>query len=109
MAVRSKRLFGPTGVGTGFVTLYTCPAGETALLKCLTVANTAALGNTTLFRLNGTGPTTQLFALTVGIGGADVVNELFIVLGPGDTLRASSTQTSMVVTGFGAELEGVAD
>lgn len=109
MAVRSKRLFGPTQVSTTIVALYTCPAGETALLKCLT-AGVGSIGGTQVrLYLNGNGVTNQLAQLGVGNGESIVLTDLFIVLHPGDVLRGSASTGNLTITGFGAELEGVAD
>ena len=109
MGVRSKRLWGPTTVGTSHVTLYTCPAEETALIKTLAVANAYALTNTVTFKLNGTGGAQSLWTEDVPSGKGFIIPELFIVLNPGDTFRALATGASVFITGFGAELEGVAD
>lgn len=109
MAVRSKRLFGPTSVSTGSTLVYTCPAGETALLKHLSIANLAALGNTWSLRLNGTGGAQTIAAGTVPAGEAVQLTGLFVVMHPGDTLRCTAGQASVALTAFGAELEGVAD
>lgn len=109
MAVRSKRLFGPTTIGVVSVTLYTAPAGETALVKLLTAVNVALVGSTSLqLRLNGTSGA-NLIAIANVPNGADQWLEGFVVMQPGDVLRGIASQASIICTGFGAELEGVAD
>lgn len=109
MAVRSKRLWAPTTVSTANVVLYTAPAGETTLVKLITVCNIAALGSTLFsLRLNGTGGA-QLVAQVSIPNGGDAWVEGFLVLQPGDILRGQAGQPSLIVSGFGAELEGVAD
>lgn len=109
MPVRSKRLFGPVNVGTGNFTVYTCPAGETALLKDITIFNQAAVTNVVALRLNGNTQNQTIEGVTVGGGGSVVLSGRFIVLHPGDTLRVQATVASINITGYGAELEGIAD
>lgn len=109
MAVRSKRLFGPEAVAAANEVVYTSPAGETTIIKHLSFANTALVANTVSLRINASGGGATIGAWPVAGQGAEQVPDLFIVLQPGDTLNASATQSSMIVTGFGAQLEGVAD
>lgn len=109
MPVRSKRLWGPTVVGTGPVTLYTCPADETAIVKTLSYVNNAALSNLVVLRLNGNTNAVAVDRVTLAGNEAIVRDSLFLVLHPGDVLSAIGTQASAVLTGSGAELEGVAD
>lgn len=109
MAVRSKRLWGPTAVGTGNTVVYTCPAGETALLKHISLANVTALSQTLRLRLNGTNQTDNIVDVAIPSTSAIQLTDLFIVLHPGDVLRAISSSANCIVTGYGAELEGVAD
>lgn len=109
MGVRSKRLWGPTTVTTATSIVYTAPAGETTLVKLITAVNIAALGSTLLsLRINGT-LGGQLVGQKVIPNGQDQWIEGFLVLQPGDILRATASQASLIVSGFGAELEGVAD
>lgn len=109
MPVRSKRLFGPTVVGLVFVDLYTCPAGETTLLKCVGLYNAGIAANAVAFTINGILPAQIVARFSLAAGTGAVERELFIVLHPGDVLRGLATLVSMTVSGFGAELEGVAD
>lgn len=109
MAVRSKRLWGPTSFTTGPTTLYTAAAGETVIIKQLTVANTAVAGNLTTFFLNGNAGSNTLFQVPTNAQGTAHVEGLFLVLNPGDFLRATNALSGAVVAGFGAELEGFAD
>lgn len=109
MAVRSKRLFGPLTVTTANTLAYTCPAGRTALLKWLSAANVAALGATLISGyINGT-LGGQLVLQQAVPNGLDLQLPLWIVLHPGDIFRLKAGQASLIVSGFGAELEGVAD
>lgn len=91
------------------MTLYTCPAGETALLKTLCWVNNAIVANLVVLRLNGNTNASAIDRVNLQGNEALVNDELFIVLGPGDVLSAIATQASCIMTGFGAELEGVAD
>lgn len=109
MAVRSKRLWGPTVVSTADVLLYTCPDGETALVKHLTVVNNAALPSLMLIRLNGETGSSNIYSLTIASTAHSQLVNAFWVLRPGDQLHAIAERASSIVAGFGAELEGVAD
>lgn len=109
MAVRSKRLWDVATVGAGHSTLYTAPAGETALLKQLTLVNASALANLFTLKLNGTSGADSIMAIVVPAQGGELVSGLFVVLQPGDILRAVAGAASIFCAGFGAELEGVAD
>lgn len=109
MAVRSKRLWGPTTITGSPVLLYTCPAGETALIKQLEVGPAGGIGATVTFYLNGTAVGTRLHSLGLAANSWSSEAGLFIVLHPGDELRAAVSTGSVQVSGFGAELEGVAD
>lgn len=109
MAVRSKRLFGPSSVALGTVTLYTTPPGETAILKQLTFVNNSVLSNTVLLRLNSDLASSNLIAVVLAGSESRPLGELFIALQPGDFIRAVATASAVIVCGFGAELEGEAD
>jgi hypothetical protein len=109
MPVRSKRLAGPQAVGTANSLLYTGPAGETTLLKQITLANTSPLANTIALKLNGTSGSQTIFFETVGGSQASHLDGLFVVLQPGDTLHGQAGAATMIVALFGAQLEGVAD
>ena len=109
MPVRSKRLFGPVQAGTGGANVYTCPAGETAILKTLTMFNPGAIATTLTMGIGSTANANVIVAQSVGNGATVVVNNLFICLHPGETLRCAAGAGNITVSGHGAELEGVAD
>ncbi len=109
MAVRSKQLWAPTAVGVADVVLYTCPAGETALLKCLTFVNNAAVSTSIVVRLNAANNSAAFVERLIDNNNGLVLNDIFVVLHPGDTVHAIAGLASVVVGGFGAELEGLAD
>lgn len=89
--------------------LYTCPDGETALIKTIAVTNNNVPSNQVAFYLGAAVAANALFAVPVGGTTGVAVNGLFLVLHPGDILRALTGALTVVVSGFGAELEGVAD
>lgn len=109
MAVRSKRLWGPTTVSTSAVTLYTCPAGETAIIKQVSHFNTGVVQQAVSLGINGTGNGQLVVVMSTAATSTTNLLEQFIVLHPGDTLRAIANAGNATVTGYGAELEGVAD
>lgn len=109
MAVRSKRLFGPALVSTTNIALYTCPPGETALIKSLSLFNQGALAAAIVLHINGTGANTIVLSVSVGAGLSALDVPRFLVLHPGDVLRGVTSQGNFTVAGYGAELEGVAD
>lgn len=110
MAVRSKRLFGPTAVSNASsVILYTCPAGETALIKHVEVGPGGIGGTDVTVYLNASAPNNRIHVHRIGNGDWHTERSIFWVLHPGDTLRAITNLGTVVMSGFGAELEGVAD
>lgn len=109
VAVRSKRLWPPTVITGTAVTLYTGPASETSLLKELWAANSGPLTATIRLFLNTGAGDLWVFAFTVPSNGGARVGGLFVVLQPGDVLKADATANTLSLVGFGAQLEGVAD
>lgn len=109
MAVRSARLFGPTQVSTSNLILATVPAERTWILKHLAVANISGSSSSLRLRLNGTAQQANIWDEGVPSTAADNYLGLFIVLEAGDVLRGiASVADSLIVTGFGADLVGVA-
>lgn len=108
MTVRTKRLFGPTQITNANLTLYTCPAGKTALVKLITCAAEGAANSELRVLINAAATSARVVRKPVTA--TDSLHLwTFIVLGPGDTLRGNlSTAENYVVSGFGAELEGTA-
>lgn len=110
MPVRTARLAaGKTGAATVTVTLYKCPAGKTAIVKDIRVANVTA-GNVSVILAVLSGPT--FCNLNVGPLAANAVLILdgsFIVLEPGDELVLNpSVANALTYYVSGTELEGVA-
>lgn len=89
--------------------LYTCPAGETAIIKTVTVFNSAVAGNNVVFSIGPAFNPGRFLAVAVAANpGSGTVNAFF-VLQPGDVLNAQASAAGAIAAGFGAELEGVAD
>lgn len=110
MAVRTKRLFGPITVTAATAVVYTCPAGETAIIKNLSFADQGAASPTIRLYINGTGVAARIASAPIQSGQWNLADSLFIVLSDGDELYMSANVASnTTVCGFGAELEGVAD
>jgi hypothetical protein len=107
--VRTKQFFaGITTAGTQ--TLYTVPAGFTALIKWYQACNTtvASQGITLAMHSALTGSDVSLFrnasvAVNAVLGGATL-----LVLRPGDTLVVFATASGLQIFASGAELAGVA-
>lgn len=89
--------------------LYTCPAGETAIIKSLTAGPGAVGGNTLGFYIGTVTAANLLYAHQLNLGDWEKLDGLFWVLQPGQVLRGTSTSGAARTFGFGAELEGVAD
>jgi hypothetical protein len=110
MAVRSKRLFGPVGISTTVTTVYTCPAGETAIVKDLWVwPNAVTVTGLDLF-INGSAAGNHIAHIVMPNSQDARVLGAFLTLADGDILRMGVTGTgNCTVSGHGAELEGLAD
>lgn len=109
MAVRSGRLaHGFSGAAGASVTIYTCPAGRTAIVKDIRLNGRADPSSTYIF-FSASGP--GLVYLATGTLNLNAVVSLqgFIVLEPGDRLGINTSINQGV--GFhvsGSELDGVA-
>lgn len=104
--VRSKLLWAPaTLTGTAQV-LYTCPADETGLVKWITVYDTNAAARDVTLSLNGTGSGSIILKKSCA-GLYDLQIPVWWPLAPGDDIYGLGA--SIICSGWGAELEGVAD
>lgn len=109
MAVRSKRLAGPQALAAGSNLLYTCPSGETALVKMVTYANAGAVGRAVNLYIGSAILAHLVDQQTLAVGQI-VQRTTWLVLVEGEELRAApSAATDVVVSVHGAELEGLAD
>lgn len=110
MAVRSNRLGGPVNVVGGVnTTMFTVEAGETWIVKRVTLYNAGALPAILTLGVNGNtaGVILALYAVPAG---ESLDREVWWVLRAGEALRAATVAGSNVtVSCHGAELEGVAD
>ena len=111
MAVRTKRLAagltGPASVGK---TAYTCPSGETAIVKDVRLyARAGAVSSVKVFALSGAGIFVACFT---GPMADQEVRQFqgFLVLLPGDRVVVEATTTDGIAYWVsGTELEGLAD
>lgn len=105
MAVRSRRIAGPSVVNAGStLTLYTVPAGRTLVVRGISVVNTSATAGIAVVDVNGV-PGWQA---AVPNYPAAVVMPLYMVLNPGDVLALfnASAAASFYVSAYGALLLG---
>lgn len=108
MAVRSARLAAGTSGTLGTeTTLYTCPAGRTALLKDVRVS-VAASGNTRTVLWLQSGAV-RVSLVDKPMSEFETVERVgFMVLEPGDQLRVFASGAQARVWASGAELVGLA-
>lgn len=108
MAVRSRRLWGPTNMGTNAtVTLYSVPAGRTAVIRTITVANgSATTAGTIRFGINSSSSTARILEGQAVPLGDTFIWDHWLALDPGDDLIGVSVGVSLRCTGFGALLLG---
>ena len=108
MPVRSKNL-ADAALGVAVADLYTTPAGETALIKTITLCNVSAvLATTVTLRLRPGGSDRIFYVVSIPANETRIL-DTWLVLPPGGKLRGNTTQAGTIITVHGAELEGVAD
>lgn len=110
MAVRSKVLASAVATTT-LTTIYTVPAGRTAIIKQLSIYNPSGGATTTLFVSMLIGGSARGLFLETGIApnSSSGATAMYVVLGPGDSLRISANPSSALqFTAHGVELDGVA-
>lgn len=90
MAVRSRRLFGPTQLSTSLTVIYTVPADRTAIVRTTWLYNQSASPVTVLLTVNGTGVADRLANLEVPAQRERVLLG-DLVLNPGDVLRGAAS------------------
>ena len=111
MAVRTKHLFGPVEIAAGATaTVYTCPSGETAIIKYITMVTASAVAVSGKMWI-GSVANNKLVAWKNFGGTGDIASTFpgFMVLQPGEVLIAGAVTGAITFAGFGSELEGVAD
>lgn len=106
MAVRSRRLFGPTAVTSSTaVSLYTVPADRTARFSLVSIACTAGAGGNYALRINSSTGNNVRFSGTSPALTEEVL--VGMVLNPGDVLWAVIPASHTITfTGFGSLLDG---
>lgn len=108
MAVRSRRLFGPTpgGSALGPVTLYVVPVARTAIIKCLTLVGSSGTNIAEQVLLNGSAIGNQIYVTSISAGQSQLLLPYW-VLNPGDVLSSASTAAvGATLAGFGSLLLG---
>ena len=108
MAVRTKELGASAFTGSAPVTLYTCPAGATAIVKDIALFATTAI--TAYVQVVRGSLSARVLSGAVTAGGSLVSSGRFIVLEPGDVLQVHSTSSGITATAWvsGSQLDGVA-
>jgi len=113
MTVRSKQLVGTVNLTTASQSLYTVQSGETTLVKYVVVYNRHATNaaTITLGRGSSAGNTNNGTFLRESIGPFEAKRwDVWLALPAGAQISAiASANTSLSVSLYGAELEGVAD
>lgn len=108
-SVRSKRLWGPTSLAAGLA-VYTVPAGRTALVKRLIFRNAHLTGTATISIGTGNSSGVAMHRRETLTPDTVLEVEVWWVLPPGQTVNVVSSLASSLcrITGYGAELDGVA-
>lgn len=107
--VRTTRLFGPVGVTNAAPqTIYTVPAGRTAIIRGLWVTNATSGTRKWALTLNGTTSAKQLLNYITLTSQANYQSELWWVLNENDVLRgySDSATVDVILTAFGVLLPG---
>lgn len=106
--VRTKTLFAASATTT-LTAVYTCPGGETAILKSLSLAKVAAGAVSMDLTVLRAGVSRVVFREQFPVTSTVVHRELYLVLMPEDVLRAQTDTGVATIWASGTELEGVAD
>lgn len=108
MAVRTKVLAAASATTT-VTTIYTCPSSETAILKTISASKLAAGAVSMDLSILRSGVSRVVFREQFPVTSTVVNREVWIVLMPGDELRAATDTGTATLWLSGTELEGVAD
>lgn len=109
MAVRSRRLAGPSQVVAGGATLsYTVPSGRTAVVRSVVLSSNAMASGEVKAYIGAIG-TPQLVWVVQVPARSTVVHPGYIVLNPGDvfTIAVVTGQQNVTAAIFGALLDGI--
>lgn len=109
MPVRTKCLAAVKKAAAGVAVLYTCPAGETAIVKEVAFYNAGGATQTysAAFRRAGL-PDIYWHSSSAASGGVGISSR-WSVLHPGDQIVMNSSGVDMCAWISGTELEGLAD
>lgn len=106
MAVRSRRVLGPTTLGLSVVTLYTVPADRTLLIRSHDVHNRLVTAQVWVLYVNGT-TSADVIASGSLAGQTSIHFDAVRILNPGDTLRGNANIiNALAVTVYGSLLDG---
>lgn len=106
MAVRSRRVLGPTTLGLVVTTLYTVPAGRTLLVRSHDVHNRLATAQVWVLYVNGS-TAADVIASGSLAGQTSQHFDAVRILNPGDTLRGNANIINAIgVTVYGSLLDG---
>lgn len=110
MPVRTKELGAVRSAAVATkLTVYTCPADMTAIVKDAAYWNGSAIGQALVLSITRGGVEFYVWAQTLASNEVLVDTPRFIVLEPGDVLSLHKTLTgTAAVWVSGSELEGVA-
>jgi hypothetical protein len=108
--VRTKRLFaGDTAPAGSGVTAYTCPAGETTILKDIRASNQSGSPSRLIISAVSGAARTAIVDEAATPLPATIGRSPWVVLQPGDQIELFSLGGVVAVWLSGAELEGLAD
>lgn len=110
MAVRSKALGHVSNPAPNvFVTIYTCPADMTAIVKSVSSNNSNSVSVNDAYAVVRAGETQAYTFHRVALTTQATEHfQCWIVLEPGDQLQIFATNTNQQLMAAGAELDGVA-
>lgn len=107
MTVYSKQLGAGSFAAGSYSTIYTVPAGRTAILKSLWVRNTFAGANICKINVDTVAHGNVYFYFplaTSGTTGDTVLVLPYVVLAAGDVLKVEPTQSNVELIASGSEL-----
>jgi hypothetical protein len=106
--VRSAAIVAGASVAGSFVDVFTCPAGQTVIVKDLRMAGGGVAMSRAVFYVRS-GPT-AVFIVDQAMGATEVITraDMFVVLEPGDDLGVFSAGGTFAFIACGALLDGVA-
>lgn len=107
MSVRTKRLAVGSSTDAVFKTIYTCPAGRTAIVKDARMQALGAGNTRAIISVRSGSVAVYIFDVALQAGQFQATG-LFIVLEPGDDMQVYTTGFNANYRVSGSELAGVA-